>query len=143
MREDRFVSRTQGTSMHLASVLVGLAGGILVGFMGVGGGVVLVPAMVYLLHLSQHTSQGTSMFLQLPPLGIAALLMYWKRGQVDLKAGITCALGILLGGYFGSRMAIHLSSKDLREFFGLFLIVTALLLWHNSDTRKLPQEPAA
>jgi uncharacterized membrane protein YfcA len=128
--------------MYLTCVLLGLAGGILVGFMGVGGGVVLVPAMVYLLHLSQHTSQGTSLFLQLPPLGAGALLMYWKRGQVDMKAGITCALGILLGGYFGSRMAIHLSSKDLREFFGLFLVVTAVLLWQNSDTRKLPQEPA-
>jgi uncharacterized membrane protein YfcA len=66
--------------------------------------------------------------------------MYWKKGQVDLKAGITCALGILLGGYFGSRMAIQLPSKDLRELFGLFLIVTAVLLWHNSDTRKLAQE---
>jgi uncharacterized protein len=140
MREDRSVSRTQGTSMYLTSVLVGLAGGILVGFMGVGGGVVLVPAMVYLLHLSQHTSQGTSLFLQLPPLGVAGLLMYWKRGQVDLKAGLTCALGILLGGYFGSKMAIRLSSKDLREFFGLFLIVTAVLLWHNSDTGKLPEK---
>jgi uncharacterized protein len=126
--------------MYLTCVLVGLAGGILVGFMGVGGGVVLVPAMVYLLHLSQHTSQGTSLFLQLPPLGVGALLMYWKRGQVDLRAGITCALGILLGGYFGSRMAIHLSSKDLSELFGLFLIVTAVLLWHNSDNRKLPPE---
>ena len=142
MREDRFVSRTQGTSMYLTSVLVGLVGGVLVGFMGVGGGVVLVPAMVYLLHLSQHTSQGTSLFLQLPPLGVGALLMYWKRGQVDLKAGLTCALGILLGGYFGSRMAILLPSRDLRELFGLFLIVTAVLLWHNSDTRKLPQESA-
>ncbi len=128
--------------MYLICILVGLAGGILVGFMGVGGGVVLVPAMVYLLHLSQHTSQGTSLFLQLPPLGLGALLMYWKRGQVDLKAGITCALGILLGGYFGSRVAIYLSPKDLRELFGLFLIVTAVLLWHKSDTRKMSEESA-
>ena len=128
--------------MYLACVVVGLAGGILVGFMGVGGGVVLVPAMVYLLHLSQHTSQGTSLFLQLPPLGIGALLMYWKRGQVDLRAGLTCALGILLGGYFGSRVAIYLSPKNLRELFGLFLIVTAVLLWRDSNTREFRGESA-
>src|SRR5579863_10272589 len=101
MREDRFVSRIQGISMYLTSVLVGLAGGILVGFMGVGGGVVLVPAMVYLLHLSQHTAQGTSLFLQLPPLGLGALLLYWKQGQVDLSVGVICAVGFFLGGYFG------------------------------------------
>ena len=71
--------------MDLLTVLLGFAVGVLVGFMGVGGGVVLVPAMVYLLHLSQHTAQGTSLFLQLPPLGLGALLMYWKRGQVDYK----------------------------------------------------------
>ena len=128
--------------MYLACVVVGLAGGILVGFMGVGGGVVLVPAMVYLLHLSQHTSQGTSLFLQLPPLGIGALLMYWKRGQVDLRAGLTCALGILLGGYFGSRVAIYLSPKNLRELFGLFLIVTAVLLWRDSNTQEFRGESA-
>lgn len=128
--------------MYLACVFLGLAVGILVGFMGIGGGVVLVPAMVYLLRLNQHTSQGTSLFMQLPPLGLGALLMYWKRGQVDLRAGVICALGILLGGYFGSKMAIHLSSKDLRELFGVFLIVTAVLLWQKAEPGRLPEETA-
>lgn len=62
--------------MYLVYVLIGLIVGILVGFMGVGGGVILVPIMVYLLHMGQHTSQGTSLFMQLPPLGLGALLMY-------------------------------------------------------------------
>jgi uncharacterized membrane protein YfcA len=128
--------------MYFVSILLGLAGGILVGFMGIGGGIVLVPAMVYLLHLSQHTAQGTSLFLQLPPLGLGALLMYWKKGQVDLKAGSICALGILLGGYFGSKMAIGLSSRNLRELFGGFLIVTAVMLWRKDEPRKLDQETA-
>jgi uncharacterized membrane protein YfcA len=128
--------------MYFVSILLGLAGGILVGFMGIGGGIALVPAMVYLLHLSQHTAQGTSLFLQLPPLGLGALLMYWKKGQVDLKAGSMCALGILLGGYFGSKMAIGLSSRNLRELFGGFLIVTAVMLWRKDEPRKLDQETA-
>jgi len=124
--------------MYLIYVLVGLVVGILVGFMGIGGGAVLVPAMVYLLHMDQHTSQGTSLFMQLPPLGFGALLMYWRKGQVDLRAGVICALGFFLGGYFGSTMAIHLSSKDLRELFGVFLIVAAVLLWRKPKSGNLP-----
>jgi len=62
--------------LYLVYILLGLSVGILVGFMGVGGGIILVPAMVYLLHMSQHTAQGTSLFLQLPPLGLGALLLY-------------------------------------------------------------------
>ncbi len=126
--------------MYLVTVLLGLAGGVLVGFMGIGGGIVLVPAMMYLLHLNQHTAQGTSLFLQLPPLGLGALLMYWKKGEVDIKAGSMCALGILLGGYFGSKIAIGLSSKNLSELFGGFLIVTAVMLWRKQEPRKLEKE---
>ena len=126
--------------MYLACIVLGLAVGLLVGFMGIGGGVVLVPAMVYLLHLNQHTAQGTTLFLQLPPLGLGALLLYWKRGQVDLNAGLTCALGMLLGGYWGSKMAIALASRNLRELFGLFLILTAAMLWRKHEPRKLPEE---
>lgn len=140
MRQDVLEFRLERTRMYFVYVLLGLAVGILVGFMGVGGGIVLVPAMVYLLHLSQHTAQGTSLFLQLPPLGLGALLMYWKKGQVDLKAGSTCALGILLGGYFGSKMAIGLSPRNLRELFGLFLIVAAGMLWRTPKPRALPRE---
>jgi uncharacterized membrane protein YfcA len=138
MRQDDF--RSERVLMYTLSIFLGLAVGVLVGFMGVGGGIVLVPAMVYLLHLSQHTAQGTSLFLQLPPLGLGALLLYWKRGQVDLKAGSTCALGILLGGYFGSKMAIGLSPKNLRELFGGFLIVTAVMLWRKHEPHKLEGE---
>ena len=118
-------------SLYLAYIFLGLVVGIMVGFMRIGGGVVLVPAMVHFLHLDQHTAQGTSLFMQLPPLGLGALLLYWKEKQVDLRAGVACALGMLLGGYFGSKVAIHLSSKHLRESFGLFLIVAAVLLWHR------------
>ncbi len=121
-------------------LLLGLAVGILVGFMGVGGGVILVPAMVYLLRMDQHTAQGTSLFLQLPPLGLGALVTYWKKGQVDLNAGLICALGFLLGGYFGSKFAIGASPKHLHEMFGMFLIVAAALLWYSPHSFQMPQE---
>ena len=123
--------------MYLAYILIGLAVGFLAGFMGIGGGLVLVPALVYLLHLNQLTAQGTSLFMTLPPLGLGALLIYWRKGQVDLRAGVTIALGFLLGGYFGSRLAIVLSSKILLGLFGLFLILSSVLLWRKGEPRKL------
>ena len=90
--------------MTLILVLaLGLAVGVLVGLLGIGGGVLLVPAMVYLLHFDQHLAQGTSLFILLPPTGLGALRQYWRAGQVDLRAGICCAIGFLLGGYVGGR----------------------------------------
>jgi uncharacterized membrane protein YfcA len=128
--------------MYLLYVLIGLVVGILVGFMGIGGGVILIPMLVYVLHMTQHLAQGTSLFMQLPPLGLGALLLYRKRGDVDLTAGTICALGFLLGGYFGSKIAIGLSSTVLREWFGLFMIVTAILLWYKPEDGKSPRETA-
>ncbi len=118
--------------MWVEVVLLGLAAGVLVGLMGIGGGVVLVPAMVYLLDMDQHVSQGTSLLLQLPPVGIGALYLYWRKGRVDLPAGLVCATGFLLGGYFGSVAAIQMSSNRLRGLFGVFQMVAAVLLWWRS-----------
>jgi uncharacterized membrane protein YfcA len=125
--------------MHLIAIVLGAFVGVFVGFMGVGGGVVLVPVMVYLLHIDQHVAQGTSLLMQLPPLGIGALLVYWKRREVDLIAGILCALGFFLGGYFGSLLAIGMASRQLRAYFAVFQMIAAVLLWR----RKQKPAPAA
>jgi hypothetical protein len=118
--------------MILVVLLLGLAVGVLVGLLGIGGGVVLVPAMVYLLHYDQHLAQGTSLFILLPPLGLGALLEYRKNGQVDWRAGIYCALGFLLGGYGGGRVAVHTASRNLQGIFGCFLMLSAVLLWEKA-----------
>jgi uncharacterized protein len=122
--------------MHFIAIVLGGIIGILVGFLGIGGGVVLVPAMVYVLHFGQHTAQGTSLLMQLPPLGLGALLVYWKRKEVDVAAGILCALGILLGGYFGSVLAIGTASRNLRGYFGLFEMLAAALLWQRHRAKR-------
>ncbi len=122
--------------MWIEVVVLGLAVGLLVGLMGVGGGVVLVPALVHLLRMDQHLAQGTSLFLLLPPIGLGALMVYWKDGKVDLAAGLACAAGLLFGGYFGSRVAIGLSSQHLRGLFGLFLILAAAVLWYRTLSQK-------
>ena len=120
-------------------LLLGLAVGVAVGLMGVGGGIVLVPALVYLLNMNQHVAQGTSLLLQLPPIGIGGLYFYWKQGHVDLRAGLVCALGFLCGGYFGSNLALSIPARDLHALFGIFLMFSAVMLWRR--TRK--PKPAA
>lgn len=120
---------------------LGLGVGVLVGLLGIGGGVVLVPAMVYLLHFDQHLAQGTSLFILLPPIGLGALRQYWKAGQVDLRAGICCAIGFLLGGYVGGRIAVPMSSKSLGGIFAFFLFLSAVLLWGKTKN-PTSAEPA-
>ena len=121
--------------MTLIVLLLGLGVGVLVGLLGVGGGVVLVPAMVY-LGMDQHLSQGTSLFILLPPIGLGALREYWKQGQVDLRAGILCALGMLLGAYGGSLVALPIPSRHLQGLFGCFLVLSAILLWRRSQLER-------
>src|SRR6516165_12047862 len=88
-------------AMIVMVLLLGLTAGILVGLLGIGGGIVLVPAMVHVLHMDQHLAQGTSLFILLPPIGLGALRQYWRAGNVDLRAGILCAVGMILGAWVG------------------------------------------
>lgn len=124
--------------MTLIILLLGLGVGVLVGLLGIGGGVVLVPAMVYLLAMDQHLAQGTSLFILLPPIGLGALREYWKQGQVDLRAGILCAVGILVGAYGGSLVAMPLASRHLKGLFGCFLVLSAVLLWRKTQLEGQP-----
>jgi len=126
----------------LEIVLLGLAAGALVGLMGVGGGIVVVPILVHLMGFGQHLAQGTSLFLLLPPIGLGALREYWKTGDADLRAGIICACGALAGGYGGSVLALLLAARHLKAIFGVFLIVASVLLVlqsrPGSRTAQLP-----
>jgi len=118
--------------MILIVLLLGLGVGVLVGLLGIGGGVVLVPALVHLLRMDEHLAQGTSLFILLPPIGLGALMEYWKQGQVDLRAGILCAIGMLLGAYGGSLIALPMHSRNLEGLFGCFLMLAAALLWRKA-----------
>jgi uncharacterized protein len=120
--------------MTLLILLLGLTVGVMVGLLGIGGGVVLVPAMVYLLHYDQHMAQGTSLLILLPPIGLGALRQYWKNKNVDLRAGIYCAVGFLLGGYLGGKIAVPMRSSLLQATFGFFLMLSAVLLWNKTKS---------
>src|SRR6516165_3948425 len=128
-------------AMIVMVLLLGVTAGILVGLLGIGGGIVLVPAMVHVLQMDQHLAQGTSLFILLPPIGLGALREYWRAGQVDLRAGICCAIGFLLGGYVGGRVAVPMSSESLRGVFAFFLLLSAVLLWGKTKRSSSP-EPA-
>ncbi len=135
---DGSAKRVVHSTMIWTIILLGLGVGLLVGLFGIGGGAILVPGMVYLLGMDQHLAQGTSLFILLPPLGLGALFTYWKRGDVDLRAGILCALGMLAGSYLGSLIGIPMTTKHLKAAFGCFLIFSAVMLW-----KKTWQGPAA
>src|SRR6266853_1870145 len=111
---------------------LGIVAGVVVGLLVTCGGIVLVPAMMYVPRMDQHLAQGTSLFVLLPPIGLGALRQYWKAGNVDLRAGILCALGMILGAYVGSKFAVPMSAQVLKGLFGGFLIFSAVLLWKKA-----------
>ena len=114
--------------MTLLYMLLGLLVGVLSGIVGIGGGIMIVPALVYLFHMSQHKAQGTSLTALLAPVGALAFWEYYKAGNVDLKAGLLIALGFLVGGYFGGLWAQHLSEIVLRRVFGTLLVMIGIRL---------------
>jgi uncharacterized membrane protein YfcA len=112
--------------MNLPSIsillTVGLVAGIASGLFGIGGGVLIVPGLVFLLGFSQHMATGTSLAILLPPVGIAAVLEYYHHGNVDLKAAFIVAASLLAGAWVGALLANHLKDEYLRLAFGVFVV---------------------
>jgi hypothetical protein len=109
----------------LLLIIVGLAAGILSGMVGVGGGIIIVPALVIFLGFSQHEAQGTSLGLLLLPVGILAVLNYYKQGYIDIKVvGIMC-VAFVAGGWLGSKIALSLPQDTVKKIFAIVLFYTA------------------
>lgn len=104
-------------------VLVGLGVGVLSGIVGVGGGIILIPILVYFYGFSQHMAQGTSTAMLLPPIGILAAYTYYKNGFVDVRAASLICAGFVFGGLFGARIAVGVSNESLRRGFGVVLML--------------------
>ncbi|CAG1003329.1 hypothetical protein GPROT1_04107 [Gammaproteobacteria bacterium] len=107
-------------------IAVGLAAGVLSGLVGIGGGIIVVPALVYLFGFSQHQAQGTTLAMMVPPIGILAVWAYWSQGQVDIKAAALLCAGFIVGGYLGGKAAVSLSTPALTKAFGLVLLAVSL-----------------
>ena len=104
---------------------IGVAAGILAGMVGVGGGIIIVPGLLYFFKMDQHTAQGTSLAVLLPPTGLFAFLRYYKAGHVDVGIALVVIVGVLLGGYFGGVGASGIRTA-LRKGFAVFMFVVAL-----------------
>ncbi|MGA2889390.1 MAG: sulfite exporter TauE/SafE family protein [Terracidiphilus sp.] len=103
-------------------LLVGLVVGMVSGIVGIGGGILFVPALVWLVGMDQHKAQGTSLGALLAPVGLFAFLEYYRKGNADLRVALLLAAGFLVGGYFGAVGAQYISAFWLRRIFALTLI---------------------
>lgn len=132
----RIPNKPQVMSLYviITLVLIGLASGMLSGLVGVGGGIIIVPALVFFLGFSQHQAQGTSLGLLLLPVGILAVLNYYKQGYIDIKVIAIMSIAFVLGGWLGSKLSLVLSEQLIKRIFAVILFYAAfkMLDWDKA-----------
>jgi uncharacterized protein len=118
-------------STVLIILVIGTITGVMAGMLGIGGGLVVIPALVMIMGMSQQSAQGTSLAMMLPPIGIIAAYNYYKAGHVDIRIALLLAIAFIAGSYFGSKLAIKLPTDVLKKIFGIFLLLVAIkmLFW--------------
>lgn len=123
----------------LLLVLIGLAAGILSGLVGVGGGIIIVPALVFFLGFTQQQAQGTSLGLLLLPVGILAVMNYYNKGQIDVRIVAIMAISFVIGGWLGSKWALALPEKTVRKIFAIILFYAAIKMmgWDSAIYRGI------
>jgi uncharacterized membrane protein YfcA len=119
----------------LLFVSIGIFGGVAAGLFGIGGGVVIVPALIYWAGFSQHMATGTSLAVLLPPIGLAAAFVYYRHGYVDVRAAIILAVTMFLGAWLGANFANRLEGPQLRLIFGIFICGLGLHLIYGACKR--------
>lgn len=107
-------------------LLLGLLSGTLSGLLGIGGGIIIIPALLYIFHMTQHQAQGTTLMLFVPPIGILAAWTYYKQGDVDLLVAALICIGFFIGGYFGAKFAVHVPGPVLQKIFGVALLLISI-----------------
>ena len=107
-------------------LLIGVMAGFLSGFVGVGGGIIIVPALVYFLGFDQHTAQGTSLGVLLLPVGVFAVMNYYKSGNLNINAALIISAAFVAGAYFGSKISISIDQKLVKQLFGGFLLLVGI-----------------
>lgn len=117
--------RPMSVQIILSLVLIGVLAGILSGLVGVGGGVIMVPLLVLFLGFNQHQAQGTSLAVLVVPVTAVAVYNYYKEGYIDWRYAAIIAVFFVIGGFFGSKIAIGLDQKILKKIFGVILLLIA------------------
>jgi uncharacterized membrane protein YfcA len=114
------------TSMLLVLIVIGIITGFTAGMLGIGGAIIMIPALVFFLGFSQQMAQGTSLAVMLPPVGILAAYNYYKTGNVNIMFAVVLAVCFLIGSYFGSKYALTLPQAALKKIFGILLLLVSL-----------------
>jgi len=128
---------TMDTQTLIILIIIGIAAGMLGGMVGVGGGIIIVPALVFFLGFSQKMAQGTSLGILLLPVGILGVIQYYKEGYVDMRVVLLISTGFFLGSFLGSKLALSLSQETVKKIFAILLIIVAVkMLFFN---KKIPE----
>ena len=128
-------TKTMDVQVILLLLLLGFGAGILSGLVGVGGGIIIVPGLVFLLGFSQKMAQGTSLAVLLLPVGILAVMQYYKSGFVDVRSVGIIAIAFLVGGFFGSKIAIMLPADSVKKIFAILLLLISIkMLFFDKKT---------
>lgn len=115
-------------SLIILLLVIGLISGVISGLFGIGGGILIVPELVDLAGFSQHVAIGTSLAILLPPVGLAAVVEYYRHGNVVIKAALIVAAALFVGGWFGAAIANHVPEVQLRLAFGVFVVILGVYL---------------
>jgi len=107
-------------------IFLGVIAGTLSGLIGIGGGIIIIPVLIFLFGMSQHEAQGTTLALMVPPIGLLAALTYYQHGHVNLKIAALICLGFFLGGWIGAQAATSISNAVLEKIFGFVLLLISL-----------------
>ncbi len=113
-------------------LLLGLAAGVLSGLFGIGGGIVIVPALILLVGMKPQLATGTSLGALLLPVGLLGAWQYWQRGELQISASLWIALGLFIGALFGAKLGLSLSPRVLQRSFAVFMVLIALRMWIKS-----------
>ena len=134
-------TKTMDVQVILLLLLLGFGAGILSGLVGVGGGIIIVPGLVFLLGFSQKMAQGTSLAVLLLPVGILAVMQYYKSGFVDVRSVGIIAIAFLVGGFFGSKIAIMLPADSVKKIFAILLLLISIkMLFFDKKTVVLNEK---
>jgi len=120
----------------LILVAIGICAGVLSGLVGIGGGIVIVPALVIFLAFSQKMAQGTSLGILLLPVGILAVIQYYKQGYIDMRVVAIISVAFFFGSYFGSKIALSLPQETVKKIFAVFLLVIAVKMLFFDKSKK-------
>lgn len=125
------MQQTSNMNTILILLAVGLVAGFMSGLVGIGGGVIIVPILVYFLHQNQKMAQGTTLFMFLLPIGLLGVYNYYKGGQIDFKSAFIMASTFIIGSYLGSKTALTIDTKLVKQIFGAMIILVGFKMLLN------------